>query len=329
MRLSVVIPSYDGAHRLPATIAALARCEPPEGGVELIVVDDGSPAPPDPSILGAFTLGPARLVHRERNGGRAAACNAGLREAEGRIVLVLDDDMSLAAGGLRGHIAAHEREGAPRAVIGRIDLDPAASTTRFARFLAAEERSRHDRMRAAPDALRFTDCLTGHFSASRAVLLDAGGYDESFTRYGFEDIELGWRLARRGVALVYLDDVSTLHRTQHARFDVSCRRQVDVGRMAVVFAKRAQDPEVGRFLRIDARDRAEATAFLRAMNRAHAWARSCPPVGRNALLVTARAAAAVGGAVLPARLRHVVYHIVREMHYAAGIAAGIAETGEA
>jgi GT2 family glycosyltransferase len=51
--------------------------------------------------------------------------------------------------------------------------------------------------------LKLRDFYTGNFSIRRDVLLEAGGFDEAFTMYGNEDVELSLRLARAGVQVVY------------------------------------------------------------------------------------------------------------------------------
>ena len=71
--------------------------------------------------------------------------------------------------------------------------------------------------------LRLTDDLTsthgGHFRAMsgcnfamhRTFYLDIGGCDESFTEYGFEDIELAYRVDVRGGLLVPVPDALSWH----------------------------------------------------------------------------------------------------------------------
>lgn len=320
MDLSVVIPTHGGNHRLPRTLEAIATASAPAGGAEVVIVDDGSPdpivVPPD------FSLSIV-VVRCSPNRGRAAACNHGAREAQGRVLLVLDDDMTLAPGALAGHVAAHHGERTPLAVVGRIDPDPASFTGPFGAFLVEEEGRRRARLLARAGSLAFSDCLTGHFSIRRETLLDAGGYDASFSRYGFEDIELAYRLGKAGVALVYRDDLVAVHRSEHAGFRQHCRRHLESGAMARVFAESHPDPEVRRFLRADGmRFGEQGSGFLRAMALAHGTVRLLPRAVRSTVLGASLAGMSGLQHVLPRRLRHAGYHLVRDLHYAAGIESG-------
>ncbi len=94
--LSVVIPCYDEAARLPATLARVIEHLRREGlRFEILVVDDGSRDD---------TAGSARgWLARERcgevialpgNRGKGAACRAGALAARGRRVLLCDADLS-------------------------------------------------------------------------------------------------------------------------------------------------------------------------------------------------------------------------------------------
>lgn len=88
--ISVVIPSYNCARYLGATLdSVLAQNYP---NVELIVIDDGS-TDATPEVAERYR---GRIVYqRVKNGGLAAARNAGMRLAKGEYIAWLDaDDLS-------------------------------------------------------------------------------------------------------------------------------------------------------------------------------------------------------------------------------------------
>lgn len=323
--LSILIPTHDGQSRLAETLAAIARDEQLPARVEVVICDDGSspPVEVEPLRRALADRAPLRLVRLDPNRGRAAACNAAAQAACGRVVLVLDDDMSLASGTLAGHLAAHPPDAPPQAVIARIDPDPRSFRGRFGLFLAKEEQRRQARL-AASTALSFSDCLTGHFSIPRQSLLTAGGYSERFARYGFEDIELAWRLERHQLPLAYRDELRALHRSAAIAWRTHCLRHLDSGAMAQVFAAGVNDPQVRSFLRIDGMDpRREPRGFRRWMAHTHRVARRCPAPLAPLLLATARGAVRLLELGAPDRLLHAAYHLVRDMHYARGLAASV------
>src|SRR5688572_222375 len=94
--VSAVIPAYNEADRIGATvgalIAALSTRFPDQ--FEVLVVDDGSR---DDTASRAEKAG-ARVVRLPRNGGKGAALAAGFAEARGRTLLMLDADLGESAG---------------------------------------------------------------------------------------------------------------------------------------------------------------------------------------------------------------------------------------
>lgn len=84
--ISIVIPSYNYARYLPATIeSALAQTVP----CEIIVVDDGST---DDSVAVARGYGSRVQVVEKPNGGESSAVHEGFRLARGDLVITLDSD---------------------------------------------------------------------------------------------------------------------------------------------------------------------------------------------------------------------------------------------
>lgn len=98
--LSVVVPAYDEAARLPATLRAIRGFVEGAGGLlpaEIVVVDDGSSD--GTAALAAEAAHSAgmveiRVVRLERNRGKGAAVRAGLAAARGASVLVCDADLA-------------------------------------------------------------------------------------------------------------------------------------------------------------------------------------------------------------------------------------------
>ncbi len=250
---------------------------------EVIVVDNGSTDGTGEAIR-AYD-GPIRPRYlREERPGRAAACNAGLSAATGRVVVLLDDDMLPEPGWLMGHLAAHRAgasEGpAPIAVVGAA---PGAGTpaSPAGRYLQARF-DRHLEKLARGAEMTFRDVYTGNFSIARDVLAEAGGFDEGFTSYGNEDGELAIRLRNRGVRLVYAPEAAARQGQDKdlARAVADARAK---GRNAVRLAER--HPEARDLLGFSRPASRRRRAFRRA---AIVAARVAPPLARVPLALIER-----------------------------------------
>ena len=126
--LSIVLPCFDEADRLPGTLAAyLAHFPPSRSEVELIVVDDGSTdgtsaiadqiAAADPRV---------RVVRTPHNHGKGYAVRVGVQAAQGELVVFTDADGSYGPDQLERVVAALDR--APVAIGARLGDQPGATS---------------------------------------------------------------------------------------------------------------------------------------------------------------------------------------------------------
>lgn len=93
-RLSVVIPAYEEAARIGATVAEVRRAldvVAAYGGLEVVVVDDGSD---DDTSGAAEAAGADVVVRHEVNQGKGAAVRTGVLAASGRTIVFTDADLA-------------------------------------------------------------------------------------------------------------------------------------------------------------------------------------------------------------------------------------------
>lgn len=63
-----------------------------------------------------------------------------------------------------------------------------------------------------PGRMDWVSCVGGNLSVAKNILLEAGGFDEGFgLEWGCEDIELGFRLMKRGCRFIYADNSVNYH----------------------------------------------------------------------------------------------------------------------
>ncbi len=107
---SVVIPSYNR----PGILAKTLDCIETQNTFfeyEVIVIDDRSTIPLPALGFGEGRRANWRLLRNEKNLGRAATRNRGIRESRGEYILMIDDDIWASPGLLQAHYEAQKRIG--------------------------------------------------------------------------------------------------------------------------------------------------------------------------------------------------------------------------
>jgi glycosyltransferase involved in cell wall biosynthesis len=94
LRLSVVIPVYNGAQTLGPLVQALKAELDPKFGLEIVLVNDGSPDDNSAEVCTDIAAHDLRVkfINLARNFGEHNAVMAGLNYSTGEAVVVMDDD---------------------------------------------------------------------------------------------------------------------------------------------------------------------------------------------------------------------------------------------
>ncbi|MGE5140308.1 MAG: glycosyltransferase family 2 protein [Rudaea sp.] len=233
-KISVVVPTFQRRDSVARLLRALEPEVSARQDTEVVVSIDGS-EDGTREMLSAFA-GPLPLAWLwQANHGRAAACNAGVRAARGDLVILLDDDMEPLPGFLAEHGRAHAG-GDRLGVMGAAPImEPDSSPAN--RYIADKFNRHLERLALPGHAIGLRDFYSGNFSIARLAFLEAGGFDEDFTVYGNEDLELAVRLARAGVKLKYAAGAAAL---QHYSKTLSglTRDYLQKGETSVLLARK-------------------------------------------------------------------------------------------
>ena len=196
---TVVLPTWNRAAVLGASLRTLAAQSLDPHLYEVVVVDDGS-TDGTPNVVEDAQRAAACEVRVVRLGGRTgipAARNRGIEQARGEIIVFVDSDELAPPSFLAAHLDAHRRGGDAVVCTG-----PVVSTGSLDRPFEA---------RAG-----VMDFSTAYFdsnnaSVRRAHLVRAGLFDETFYPYGWEGLELGYRLRALGLRRAYRRDAAIYH----------------------------------------------------------------------------------------------------------------------
>lgn len=227
MDLSVVIGTCNQAPMLRCVLRSFADQTYPADRFEVVVID--SESTDDTAAVCEAGDCPFALVYvRKKNEGKCSARNVGLATARSGAVLLTDADV-LADPTLAAAHAAARAEFPGVVVVGQQYMVNAPDRDRTAGRPCLNPRWGRGR------SLSWRQFVTGNASLSRETVLEVGGFDEGFQGYGFEDYELGYRLAGRGVRFVFEPTAINYH-FHPVALESDLVRKREAGRAAVYFA---------------------------------------------------------------------------------------------
>ena len=210
MKVSVVVPTKDGAERLPALLEALRRQTLARAAFEVLVVDDGST---DRTADVVRDSGIARLVTAPRPLGQGAATNLGIAAATGDVLAFTDDDTIPAADWLEAGLRAVAAS--PGGLVaGHVELRLAGRPTAAA--LMDYGRGYLDQRGYVADGFG----ATANLWVRRDVLERLGGFDAG-AAWQTHDRDFGERARLAGLELVYAAGVVVQHPTRDRARDLA------------------------------------------------------------------------------------------------------------
>src|SRR5215469_4029216 len=234
--LSVVIPTYNRLDTLEHVIPTLLAQTLPAVQFELLICDSNSTDGTREYLAQVHAQHPNVRHLPGSYSGRAMARNAGIDAAQGEVVLFNDSDI-LADPHLFEQHLSHHRTQKDVAVVGLEVQVKDLNDYAFKRDHAEARGSLHKPTRKRLPWLYF---LTGNASVRRADLMRVGKFDENFTGYGHEDLELGYRLERAGITILYEPKAVNYH-CQDVPHEDQVEKMKLAGRSTVRFYRKHPD----------------------------------------------------------------------------------------
>lgn len=228
MTCAVVIPTFNNHAILPATLAALfAQAVPADCNVQVVVSDDGSTdgtlawlrhqTPPPPWRL-AIVVGP--------HTGPGGARNRALAASRSDVILFLGADILLRPGALHAHLDFHvAHPTGTDAALGMVKWDPRLFPPPLLEWMThSGQQNAFDDLLGQRTADPRHYFYGSHLSLKRAILPDP-----AFTGLlagGWEDLELGQRLADHSLALHVLHHAIGLHHHPYSQAAIARRQRL-------------------------------------------------------------------------------------------------------
>ena len=231
--ISVVIPTYNRLHELRFVLPSLLAQDLPAQRYELLICDSHSSDGTAEYLAGMREQAPNLRHLPGAYSGRGAARNAGIAAASGRIVQFNDSDIIASPDLLRRHLERHEA--APHIAV--VGLEVQVKTYEDYERKRDRPELRDPLHKPTRKRLPWLYFLTGNASVEREDLLRVGSFDEDFTGYGHEDLELGYRLERAGIP-IYYEPLAVNYHLQDIPHDDQVEKMKLAGRSSALFYRK-------------------------------------------------------------------------------------------
>lgn len=214
LKVSIVIPNYNGKRFLDVCLGALAQQTYPAELTEVILVDDAST---DDSVAYVRQrYGHVKVVVLERNSGLAVGCNAGARAATGDLLVMLNNDTEAEPGWLTALVEAAEANPRAGAIASKMLLFDRRDTLHNTGDLMGADGIPRNRGVWQVDSGQYDGSPAvfggcgGGVAYRRVAWEQAGGFDERLFMY-LEDVDLAWRLQLLGWEAVFAPAARLYH----------------------------------------------------------------------------------------------------------------------
>jgi glycosyltransferase involved in cell wall biosynthesis len=252
----IIIPTYNNAVVLPDTLNALfGQRVPASWSLCVIVSDDGSTDRTRTVVKNRRQptgWRPTRVL-AGAHGGPAAARNRALAHTGAHLIIFLGADIILRPGALAAHLKFHsEHHDSRDAALGMIKWDPRLNPSPLMEWMIhGGGQNDFDSLLGQAEADPRHFFYGSHISLKRAAL-DGDRFSTTYRTYGWEDVDLGRRLASR-LTLYPLHEALGLHRHYYTPLDMY-RRQFLVGQNLIVYQQHHPEasllPQRSKFHRV-------------------------------------------------------------------------------
>lgn len=207
MLLTVLIPNYNGRDLLEKNLPSVYSAIKYAGvSSEIIIVDDASQ---DDSIAYLQKYHPRiKVLSNAHNLGFSKTCNKGIKEAKGKLLLLLNSDVKLDLSYISKCVKEFISHDNPFAVFGRIIDDYGASIKNGILYKKCLFKIKK-KINAKNGITHFVSGANAVFCLDK--LRKIGGFDTIYSPYYFEDDDLSYRAYKKGWDSFFIGDAVCYH----------------------------------------------------------------------------------------------------------------------
>ncbi|NOT74602.1 MAG: glycosyltransferase [Cyclobacteriaceae bacterium] len=206
MNISVIIPTFNGAHKIEAALTALSQQTFPD--FEVVIIIDGSTDNTQDVIKRFDGILPRMSVHFIENRGRAHAKNEGVNASKGEILIFIDDDIRLFKDAVELHRNFH-LENQNEIMFGHLEMDPEkARLNDFWNYRRTIESGWRE-LQSTTISYANYGITSANLSLTKKTFWKVGEFDS--TLRDSEDFDFGIRALQQGIPIRYIPKINGYH----------------------------------------------------------------------------------------------------------------------
>ena len=257
MKVSIIVPVYNGADILPVTLSPLFNQDYPKEKTEIIIINDGS-TDGTSQVLKSFKYKESIIVISHlKNRGRSETRNSGIKKATGELLIFLDCDIEVKSSFISEHVKYHQYEHTI-GVVSHIRTHDSKSKDKYHRYIFFGKRGASIIGENKP--LPFNYFIIGCTSVKMDAVQMIGEFDVNLPVYG-EDLDFAYRLWKSfPEGLFYSEKIIVyMHKVKSLKDALSNLSQYGQYNVPIILHKY---PELAPYM---------ATDFIKSMNGKLSW----------------------------------------------------------
>lgn len=238
MLVSIIIPTYNDRNLLDLTLHSINALNYPKYRLQIIVVDDGSSENNQFIIEKYKAHFSLEYYFQEDLGFRAASArNLGLMHAKGELTLFVDAGVLLDKKAVHEHVHAYQKNIVNIGLSYGFNEFTTQHAEQLCRLTQQLKTKAFDFTHFINELKQYSDCRipwlesidfdlsrcrhpylifwTCHVAVPTHLLKQVAGFDESFTSWGGEDVDLSYRLYQQGCQFQIVQQAYSLHYPQN------------------------------------------------------------------------------------------------------------------